>query len=109
MLEFTTKPTPGQEKADRVPLFSVDGVGYGMRSDLTAAFALEAVEYISRHGGAAGLTWMMRRVVGDAAVEALYRAKDVRREDIRALEKIVSEHVMGALEESEAGKDSGNE
>lgn len=99
------KARPVDKAPDRVPLFSVDGTEYGMLADIPATLAIEAAEYVARHGGAAGLAYVLRRVCGDAAVEALYGA-EVSMADIRKLERIAQDHVLGALEEDEGpGKD----
>lgn len=104
MLEFsTTRDAPSTEE-ERVPLYSVDGVEYGMTKDIGAGLALQVVERVTMYGEVAAIPWILRKLVGDAGIEALYAAKNFEPADLAALGKIVQEHVMGVLEES--GKDS---
>lgn len=104
MLEFTTKPAPGTEET-RVPLFSVDGVEYSMPAEIHAGFALQVLERVVNVGEVAAIPWILRKLVGDKGVDALFAAKNFQTTDLDTLGKIVQEHVMGALEEQEkAGK-----
>lgn len=107
MLEFSTARDAESTEEERVPLFSVDGVQYGMTKDIGAGMALQVVERVTMYGEVAAIPWVLRKLVGDAGVEALYEAKNFNPEDLAVLGKIVQEHVMGVLEES--GKDSPGE
>lgn len=107
MLEFSTKKDAESTEEERVPLFSVDGVEYGMTKDIGAGLALQVVERVTLHGEVAAIPWVLRKLVGDAGIEALYAAKNFEPADLVVLGRIVQEHVMGVLEES--GKDSPGE
>lgn len=107
MLEFSTTRGAESTEEERVPLYSVDGVEYGMTKDIGAGLALQVVERVTMYGEVAAIPWILRRLVGDKGVEALYEAKNFNPADLVVLSKIVTEHVLGVLEES--GKDSAAE
>jgi hypothetical protein len=82
-----------------VDVFSIDGVMYSMPREINAAIALRAVEIIDKGGDLAVIPFMFQETVGAEAYEALKGCKSLKPSDLTAVTKIISDHVLGAVEQ----------
>lgn len=101
VIKISTEPI----REDRVDLFELGGKMYTMPAEVPGSLALEAMEIFRRQGDAAASAWLLKEVIGEEAYGALRTCKTLRKEDLQAIQKIVSEHVFGSPEgEGEEGK-----
>lgn len=83
---------------ERVPLFSIDGVEYGMPARISGATSLQVLEVIAERGEVASLPTVLRMVLGDEAYMALRSCPSVTMTDLNRIMTVVRNQVLGSLE-----------
>ena len=100
MITIDTK-TPVSDA--RIPVFSIDGVEYSMPQEINGHFALEVLEQIRANGSESVTAWVLEETIGSKGYRALRGCETLTTADLKAVIKIVTDHVLGAVEEV-AGK-----
>jgi len=100
MIEISTSDPVSSERID---VFSIDGVTYGMPKDINGQFALEVLDQIRSVGTEGVVAWMLEEAIGAKGYRALRNCETLKTADLKAVIKIVSDHVLGSVEEV-AGK-----
>jgi len=84
-------------------LFSIDGRVYTMPAEVSASVALEMLHRARTEGEQAAVSWVMEEVLGKEAYDALRTCKALKAHQLQAVIQVVTENVMGAMEESGKG------
>lgn len=84
-------------------LFSIDGRVYSMPIEVSASVALQMLHVARTEGEQAAVSWVMEEVLGTEAYDALRTCKALKPHQLQAVIKVVTETVMGAMEESGKG------
>lgn len=100
MIEISTSDPVSDERVD---VFAIDGIPYGMPKVINGQFALEVLEQIRAVGTEGVVAWMLEEAIGGKGYRALRNCKTLKTADLKAVIKIVSDHVLGSVEEV-AGK-----
>jgi len=84
-------------------LFSIDGRIYTMPVEVSASVALQYLHVARAEGETASISWVMEEVLGTEAYDALRKCRALKPHQLQAVIKVVTETVMGALEETGKG------
>ena len=95
--------TVDESVVEPIHIFTIDSEKYYMPGEVLPAVALRALEVIELRGQEAGISYMLHEVLGDEAHTALKNCNALRSTQLRAIMDIVSNHVLGALEEVKTG------
>jgi hypothetical protein len=95
------------DPVEPIHLFTIDGTQYFMPGFISPALALRALEVVELRGQEAGISYMLHEVLGDEAHTALKECESIRPSQLRAIMDIVTNRVLGALEEAREGNSGG--
>jgi hypothetical protein len=95
--------TTARPASERIDVFEIDGETYSMPAEVNGGFALEAMEVIGTRGEVAAMPWLLEKALGRKGYTALRNCPTLTAADLKAVTRIVQDHVMGQLEE--LGKD----
>lgn len=84
-------------------LFSIDGRVYSMPVEVSASVALQMLHVARTEGEQSAVSWVMEEVLGTEAYDALRKCRALKPHQLQAVIKVVTETVMGAMEESGKG------
>lgn len=98
MITITTKTERPDWKADREPIFSIDGVEYTIPKKVPTNVGLEAMEKVSELGGAAGTRWLMVLMLGQKGWDALRTCEDLEPADLQAVQEVIRTRVFAEVE-----------
>lgn len=84
-------------------LFSIDGQVYTMPVEVSASVALQMLHIARTEGQEAAISWTMEEVLGTEAYDALRKCRALKSHQLQAVIKVVTETVMGAMEEEGKG------
>lgn len=88
---------------ERIDVFSIDGETYSMPQEINGHFAIAVLEQIRVSGAESVVSWMLEEAIGSKGYRALRNCETLKTADLKAVIKVVSDHVLGAVEEV-AGK-----
>lgn len=100
MIKIDTK-TPVSD--ERIPVFSIDGVEYSMPKEINGHFAMQVLDQIRREGSEATTAFVLQECLGGRGYRALMDCPTLTTADLKAVVKIITDHVLGVVEEV-AGK-----
>jgi hypothetical protein len=100
VLRLTTSAN-GHAREKRVLLFSIDGTEYTMLAEPGAGLALRYLDKIEEDGPNAGFKFGMEAMIGAEAYQALLTYPDLTRAQFRQVSKVVTDTLLGALEEED--------
>jgi hypothetical protein len=96
------------EEVEQIHLFTIDGVDYHMPAVIPPSVALEMMDIVRREGDLAASAWMLEEVLGTDAYEALIHCRSITKAQMRQINDIVADHVVGQLgDEDPAGNGQG--
>lgn len=84
-------------------LFSLDGRVYTMPAEVPASVALQFLHISRTEGETAAISWVMEEVLGTEAYDALRNCRALKPHQLRAVIKVVTDEVMGVMEEAGKG------
>lgn len=84
-------------------LFSIDGKVYTMPSEVSASVAVQMLHVARTEGQESAVSWVLEEVLGTEAYDALRKCRALKAHQLQAIIKVVTETVMGAMEEEGKG------
>lgn len=84
-------------------LFSIDGKVYTMPVEVSASLALQMLHEARTAGQESAISWVMEEVLGKEAYDALRNCRALKAHQLQAVIKVVTETVMGAMEDPGKG------
>lgn len=101
MINITTKKDrdPNAWKAEREPIFSIDGREYTIPVTVPMNISLEAVDVAARLGESDATRWLMVTMLEVEGWDALRKCQDLEPADLRAVQEIIRQKVFGPLED----------
>jgi myo-inositol catabolism protein IolC len=84
-------------------IFSIDGRWYTMPVEVSASVALQMLHIARTEGQEAAISWTMEEVLGTEAYDALRNCRALKSHQLQSIIKVVTETVMGAMEEEGKG------
>jgi hypothetical protein len=103
MIEIKSTGQAKDWRADREPLFSIDGVEFTVPRQVPTNVGLKAMRRVAELGEAAGTQWLMVFILGQDGWDALEKCDDLTRGDLEAIQTVVREKVFGSQEEEGKG------
>ena len=100
MIKIDTK-TPVSD--ERIDVFSIDDETYSMPKEINGQFAMQVLDQIRAEGSEATTAFILKECIGSKGYRALMDCQTLTTGDLKAVIKIVSDHVLGAVEDV-AGK-----
>ncbi|TQS30055.1 hypothetical protein [Microbispora sp. KK1-11] len=88
---------------EKVPLFSIDDVEYGMPATIRPNVALKYLRMVRTQGGDVAEAWLLEEVLGAEAYEALMEYDQLTVDQLNQVMAIVRDHVLGQAEQQRAG------
>jgi len=98
-LSTTAAPAP----VEKVPLFFIDDVEYGMPKKIRPNVSLKYLRMIREQGADVAGAWLLEEVIGTEAYEALMNYNALEEEHLNRVMQIVEKHVLGQAEQQRAG------
>ncbi|GAA4992682.1 hypothetical protein WHI96_07905 [Pseudonocardia tropica] len=93
----------GGPKKDRtvemVPLFAINGKTYKVPKKLRPNVGLSIISHFEQLGPALGQMYLLRRVLGQEALDALLNYDDLDPADMKAITDKLTDMVFGSVEE----------
>jgi hypothetical protein len=88
--------TNGAKKApvEMEPAFTIDGTVFSVPVEVPAQVAIRYMDHCRKKGENWGLSWLLEKVLGTAAYEALLEV-DLEDDELIAVAKIVQSKVLG--------------
>lgn len=96
VVRLTTSAAPVE--VEKVPLFEIDGVEYGMPARIGPNVGLKALRIARTQGSDVAEAWLLEEVLGGEGYEALMNFNALEVEDLEQIMSIVQKHVMGQAE-----------
>lgn len=97
VVQLTTSDEP--QPVELIPVFSIDGVEYGMPAHIKRNLALKYLRMIRTRGQSVADAWMIEEVFGAEAFEALMNHDDLTDDQFAQVMAIVEGHVLGQMEQ----------
>lgn len=100
----TSEPAPRRKM---VPLFYIGDRQYNIPAEVSAREAHQAMTILADRGSNAANVWMMRTALGPDGYADLLACPQVGDEQMRQIEKVVTDMFLGALRDVGKGSTSG--
>ncbi|WP_030506359.1 hypothetical protein [Microbispora rosea] len=101
IVRLTTTAAPAE--VEKVPLFSIDDVEYGMPARIGTNIALKYLRMVRTQGSDVAEAWLLEEVLGAEAYEALMEYDQLTVDQLNQVMAIVRDHVLGQAEQQRAG------
>jgi hypothetical protein len=93
LLELHTKKAE-KPPVEMEPAFTIDGKAFSVPVEVPAQVAIRYMDHCRKKGENWGLSWLLEKVLGTAAYEALLEV-DLEDDELIAVAKIVQSKVLG--------------
>lgn len=100
MIEPVRITTSDKQSDEKIHVFSIDDRDYFMPAVVPASLALQVLDKMRTTSENAALGWVLEKVLGREAYDALLTCDSLSATDLKRVMKVVTEHVLGQLEET---------
>ncbi|MEU9819216.1 hypothetical protein ACIGG9_16005 [Pseudonocardia alni] len=88
-----------RQPVEMVPLFAIDGKTYKVPKKIRPNVGLAIISHFEQLGPALGQMYLLRRVLGQEALDALLNYDDLDPADMKAITDKLTDMVFGSVEE----------